>query len=136
VLPSIFDLLVGWIRCLPGEWQSWLESRLPELFLPQKLILKREKVGWEEEFDKEKRVYETLAPVQGRVVPLCYGQVKCHRTATTGARALLLSDIGGTSLHTKATRIVGMERLKEMLWVALRALAACGVAHDDYKLTN
>lgn len=136
VLPSIFDQLLGLIRHLPDKWQSWLETRLPELFLPQKLILKREKVDWEDKFDNEKRVYQALAPVQGRVVPRCYGQVNCPRTARTGTRALLLSDIGGMTLDRKATRHIGMERLEDMLWVALRAVAALGVGHDDYKLTN
>lgn len=136
VLPSIFDQLLGLIRHLPDKWQPWLESRLPELFLPQKLILKREKVNWEDNFDNEKRVYQALTPVQGRVVPRCYGQVKCPRTARTGTRALLLSDIGGMTLDRKATRSIGMERLEDMLWVAIRAVAALGVGHDDYKLTN
>lgn len=136
VLPSIFNQVLGLIRHLPDTWQSWLESRLPELFLPHKLVLKREKVNWEDEFDNEVRVYHALTPVQGRVVPRCYGQVKCPRTARTGARALLLSDIGGMTLDRKATRSIGMERLEDMLWVALRALAALGVGHDDYKLTN
>lgn len=136
MLSSIFDQLLGLIRHVPDQWQSWLESRLPELFLPQKLILKREKVNWEDNFDNGKRVYQALALVQGRVVPRCYGQVKCPRTATTGNRALLLSDIGGMTLDRKATRTIGMERLGDMLWVALRAIAALGVAYDDYKLTN
>ena len=136
ILPSIFDRLLGLIRYFPEKWQSWLESRRPELFLPQKVILKREKLDWEEEFDNEKSIYQALALVQGQVVPRCYGQVSLPRTAMTGPRALLLSDVGGASLHSKATRTVGMERLEGMLWVAFRAVAALGVAHDDYNLSN
>lgn len=127
---------MGLIRHLPDKWQSWLESRLPELFLPHKLILKREKVNWEDKFDNEKKVYQALAPVQGRVVPRYYGQVKCPRTARTDARTLLLSDIGGMTLDRKATRSIGIEYLEDILWVALRAIAALRVGHDDYKLTN
>lgn len=40
------------------------------------------------------------------------------------------------TLDRKATRSIGMERLEDMLWVALRAIAALGVGHDDHKLTN
>lgn len=39
-------------------------------------------------------------------------------------------------MDRKATRSIGIERLEDMLWVALRAVAALGVGHDDYKLTN
>ncbi|KAL2262683.1 hypothetical protein VTK26DRAFT_436 [Humicola hyalothermophila] len=51
-----------------------------------------------------------LAPVQGQVVPVCYGEASCAATEDTGPRALVLSDIGGIGL--------------------------LGVTHDDGKLDN
>jgi hypothetical protein len=99
--------------------------------------MKREKVNWEAEFDSEKNIYQALAPVQGRVVRRCYGPVHCPRTDETGPRALLLSDVGGISLHSRTTRSVGMERLKAMMpRAAFRAATAPNVAHDDYLPTN
>ena len=57
------------------------------------IILKVQKSGWDEEFDTEKAAYEKLKRLQGRVIPICYGQAQYE-----GTRALILSDIGGACI--------------------------------------
>lgn len=135
ILPSLLDrLLVRLLYLLPALLQKKLQSRWPEWFLPPKIVLKRQKIGWEEEFDKEIAIYRRLAPVQGTIVPVFYGEAVCPATDTTGTRALVLSDIGGVDLNEAS----GLEtsRVNSMLMDSLLALANLGVSHDDSKLDN
>ncbi|KAK4155047.1 hypothetical protein C8A00DRAFT_32132 [Chaetomidium leptoderma] len=107
VLPSWLDGLLWPLRLLPETLRSMLHSRWPEWFLPAaRIVLKRQKAGWDEEFDNERAVYQQRL-----------GPAECPVTAATGPRALVLSDIGGIGLH----------------W---RALTNLGVTHDDSKLDN
>lgn len=111
-----------------------LRSWWPEWVLPPEIVLKRQKIGWEEEFDNEIAIYRRLAPVQGTIVPVCYGEAVCSATDTTGTRALVLSDIGGVDLNEAGG--LGTYRVKSMLTDSLLALANLGVSHDDSKLDN
>ncbi|SPQ21176.1 a505a8da-e047-4946-99ab-bbf81f681c51 [Thermothielavioides terrestris] len=92
--------------------------------------------GWEDEFENEKAIYQRLAPVQGTVVPVCYGEASCPATDDTGPRALVLSDIGGIGLYEDAAGGLDTEHVEAMLLEALRALTNLGVTHDDSKLDN
>lgn len=113
-----------------------IKSWFPEWFLPSRIVLKRQKKDWDDEFDNEKAIYQTLAPVQGKAVPVCYGEAECTETETTGKRALVLSDIGGVSLHEDDARGLDVAELEGMLSEPFRALAVLKVSHDDYKLDN
>jgi hypothetical protein len=113
-----------------------LVTRWPEWFLPPKIVLKRQKVGWDEEFDNEKAIYQRLSPLQGTVVPVCYGEAVCPATETTTSRALVLSDVGGIGLYEDAAGGMETEHVEAMLVESLQALANLGVAHDDSKLDN
>src|SRR3569833_1974637 len=64
VLGRLFSLLH---LLLPRSWRDWLEARHPEFFLPPRVVMKREKISWKEEFDNERDIYKTSAPIQGRV---------------------------------------------------------------------
>ncbi|KAK4206522.1 hypothetical protein QBC37DRAFT_458617 [Rhypophila decipiens] len=90
-------------RCL----RSWAQSSFPEWFLPTNIVLKRQKDGWDEEFDAERSTYQDLACLQGIVIPTCYGQVQHD-----GKRALSLFE------------------------QALGTLASHGISHGDLKLDN
>jgi predicted Ser/Thr protein kinase len=121
---------------LPIALSNIVKDSYPEWFLPARIVLKRQKRGWEEEFDNEKAIYQALAPIQGKVVPVCYGEAQCSETETTGPRALVLSDIGGVSLSDSAAQGLGISELEKMLEESFRALSGCKVAHDDRNLDN
>ncbi|KAH6628907.1 hypothetical protein F5144DRAFT_605015 [Chaetomium tenue] len=80
---------------LPRVAQVWFQSCFHEWALPGQLVLKKQKDGWDEEFETEKATYAKLVPLQGVVIPRCFGQLRYE-----GTRALLLSDIGGVCLAT------------------------------------
>lgn len=102
-------------------------------------MLKRQKAGWDDEFDNEKAIYQRLAPVQGTVVPVCYGEASCPATdndTDTRPRALVLSDVGGIGLNEDAAGGLDTDHVEAMLLEALRTLTYLGVTHDDSKLDN
>lgn len=132
VCPTIFSRLISWLLLhLPEIWRDQLESWYPEWFLPSKLIMKREKDNWKEEFENEKNIYQLLRPVQGVFVPKYYGQVECP---STGVRALILSDVGGVPLGK--AKGLDPHHLKNMLEQATRAVIQLKVVHDDDTLDN
>ena len=93
--------------------------------------MKRQKRGWDEEFDTEKAVYEKLKCLQGLVIPVCYGQVWFD-----GSRALVLSDIGGACIAEPEGAVLQEADIKPLFHQALSALASQGISHDDVKLDN
>ena len=108
----------------------------PEWFLPLRIVLKRQKEGWEDEFDNEKSIYEALTPIQGKVVPVCYGEAECPETDMTGTRALVLSDVGGVSLHEDGAAGLTVQQVEAMLSESFSGLSNLQVSHDDFKLDN
>lgn len=84
----------------------------------------------------EVAIYKRLAPLQGTVVTICYGEVVCPATEATGTRALAFSDVGGVSLNEDAAGRLEPEHVENMLMEAQRALTDLGVCHDDGKLDN
>ena len=113
---------------------------MPEWFLPTRVILKRQKPQWEEEFEREKAIYEILRPAQGSVVPVCYGEVRCclgdDWHASPKRRSLILSELGGWDLNGDDCPKIAIPKLEKMLKDAFREMRNLGVVPDDLKLEN
>lgn len=75
---------------VPRPFAYWVQDRFPKWCLPEKIVFKKQKEGWDEELDREKAAYAKLRPIQGITVPRFYGA-----TAYNDTRAMILSDIGG-----------------------------------------
>ncbi|PNY21224.1 Uncharacterized protein TCAP_07277 [Tolypocladium capitatum] len=132
VYATALDRIVRTLLYLfPSALRSWVQGSFPEWALPTNIVLKKEKDDWEEEFDTEKATYEKLRCFQGHVIPICYGQIEYD-----GARALILSDIGGACLAEPEGVVLHEKELRPLLDQALSALASCGISHDDIKLDN
>jgi serine/threonine protein kinase len=128
VLQPVIQILLRW---LPSPLRSWIYSSFPEWFLPTNIILKKQKDGWDEEFDTEKAAYEKLKCLQGLVIPICYGQAQYK-----GTRALVLSDIGGSCVAEPKGAVLREQDIRPLFDQALSALASQGISHDDMKLDN
>ncbi len=132
VQPTFAQRLVQCLTHLfPSPIRSWIESRFPEWSLPRRLILKKQKEGWDEEFETEKETYTKLRPLQGTVIPRYFGELRYE-----GKRAILLSDIGGACLATPEGLLLEMDDFRRMMYEATEALARFGIVHDDIKLDN
>ena len=118
-----------WILLSAGG--TWIQTKFPEWFLPERIVLKFQKDNWEAEFDQEVAAYEKLRRLQGIIVPILYGIIDYNHT-----RALVLSDIGGSSLATPEGAVLDERDLHPLLYHALNSLAQLGVCHDDTKLDN
>ncbi|KAL2190507.1 hypothetical protein L209DRAFT_184802 [Thermothelomyces heterothallicus CBS 203.75] len=116
---------------LPRAAQVWFQSCFPEWALPGQLVLKKQKDGWDEEFETEKATYAKLAPLQDVVIPRCFGQLRYK-----GTRALLLSDIGGVCLATPEGGLLDLGDFRRMMRQALDAFLPFGILQDDSKLDN
>ncbi|KAK0633873.1 hypothetical protein B0T14DRAFT_533966 [Immersiella caudata] len=86
------------VRFLPNFAQAWMRTAFVEWLLPNHAVLKMRKQGGEgaivtELFETEAKVYDQLKPLQGVVVPRCYGQLRYN-----GSGALMLEHLGGISL--------------------------------------
>jgi hypothetical protein len=86
---------------LPTFAQAWVRSVFIERLLPEQVVVKIQKQcddRNEEEFianlfDTEAKVQDQLKPLQGVVVPRCYGQLRYN-----GSKPLMLEHLGGVSL--------------------------------------
>jgi tRNA A-37 threonylcarbamoyl transferase component Bud32 len=124
------------VKLLPEFAQSWAKNAFPEWFLPDHVVLKMEKPGEEKEimeemFDTEVKVYERLNPLQGVVVPRCYGCLRYN-----GSRALILQHLGGVSLVSPEAATLRLDELADLLQPCYQALHAFGVHYDDPQLAN
>ncbi|KAK3356300.1 hypothetical protein B0T25DRAFT_474174 [Lasiosphaeria hispida] len=137
IRPSMVASLVGsYVRLLPAFAQSWARTALPEWFLPDHVVLKQQKQGEEEIimaelFDTEVKAYGRLKPLQGVVIPTCYGRLHYN-----GTRALILEYLKGVSLSSPEGATLRLEELSTMLQPCYRALHAFDVHHDDPNLSN
>jgi hypothetical protein len=127
-LHPVIQILLRWI---PSPLRRWIYSSFPEWFLPTKIVLKKQKDGWDEEFDTEKAAYEKLKCLQGLVIPICYGLAQYE-----GTRALVLSDIGGSCVAEPKGAVLAEQDVRPLFDQALSALASQGISHDDMKLDN
>lgn len=128
IIQRFIQALVGFF---PPTIRAWFESSFPEWNLPSQVILKKEKDGWDKEFEMEKTTYTKLRPLQGTVIPKFFGELKYN-----DARALLLSDIGGVCLATPEGALLEVDDFRRMLRQALTALSQFGIVHGDEKLDN
>lgn len=85
----------------------------------------------DEEFENEKKMYKELGPLQGRVVPIMYGEATCQ-----GKPAILLSDVGGYALNDDDMPQVEEDDLRRMLKDAYKPLIELRIVQGDVKLGN
>ncbi|RSL54194.1 hypothetical protein BHE90_010152 [Fusarium euwallaceae] len=123
--------LMNLLLLLPIFLQVPIAAMFPGFFLPDRLVLKKAKEGWLEEFENEKLMYERLQSLQGRVIPRLYGEAECE-----GARALILSEITGIMPWEQKLPPLQADQFKELVETAFRELNALGLAYDDVKLDN
>ncbi|KAK0753516.1 hypothetical protein B0T18DRAFT_385553 [Schizothecium vesticola] len=82
ICPSTVASLIGsCVVRLPAFAASWVQAVLPEWFLPSHVVLKKQKEDGEamineERFDTEVKAYGRLTPLQGVVIPTCYGRLR------------------------------------------------------------
>jgi RIO-like serine/threonine protein kinase len=129
-------LIVCCIGLLPGIIQSWIQTTFPEWFLPNRVVLKEQKEGegemiMAELFDTEFKAYDRLKPLQGVVIPTCFGLLYYN-----GTRALIVDYLEGVSLSSPEGATLRVEELSTLLQPCYRALHAFGVHHDDPNLSN
>ncbi|EXL71706.1 hypothetical protein FOPG_12590 [Fusarium oxysporum f. sp. conglutinans race 2 54008] len=127
----IGGIIESFFRIISKATGSWLQSKFPEWFLPDKIVLKRQKENWEEEFDHEVIAYNRLRPIQGLTIPKLYGKIQYANT-----RALILSDIGGSGLSIPDGAVLDEQDIEPLLHQALSSLNEYGVCHDDTRLDN
>ena len=131
--PAVAIFAAEVLSLLPACARSWAELHFPEWFLPDRIVLKTCRTGDDiddevaaELFDTELKAYNRLRPLQGIVVPRCFGVAWYKDT-----RALVLADVGGHSLATPEAGTLTLEQLSAMLQECYRALHAFGVHQDD-----
>lgn len=128
---SVERTAIGLIRRLPKCFQDLIARFLPGLFLPDRIVLKKTKPGWEEEFENEKSTYERLESLQGRVIPKFYGEAKCE-----GSRALIFSEVVGIMPWEQPVPPLGVDEFMGLVEVVFQEFNAFGLAYDDVKLDN
>ncbi|KAJ4246235.1 hypothetical protein NW757_009688, partial [Fusarium falciforme] len=118
--------------------RSYVKSVFPEWFLLTNIVLKTERQGKEEEhgdpdelMDTEIRAYEQLKPVQGVVVPVYYGEVRCN-----GFRSMIVQDVGGASLREPEGILLELDEFARLLEECYVALISFGVNLEDSQLEN
>ncbi|KPM39094.1 hypothetical protein AK830_g7458 [Neonectria ditissima] len=137
--PSSAQRVIGLVTNLfPRRICSFVKSAFPEWFLPDNLILKKERDGKEDEYgdpdelmDMEVKAYKKLKSLQGIVIPNFYGQVRFNE-----ARAIILQDIGGVSLAEPAGATLDFDTFSTLLQECCCALQSCGVTPEDHQLGN
>ncbi|RKL03840.1 hypothetical protein BFJ68_g6672 [Fusarium oxysporum] len=128
-LHAAMGIIEPFFKIISKATGSWLQSKFPEWFLPDKIVLKCQKENWEEEFDHEVIAYNRLRPIQGLTIPKLYGKIQY-----TNTRALILSDIGGSSLSTPDGAVLDEQGIEPLLHQALSSLNEYGVCHDGVLL--
>lgn len=124
-------MLIVLILWLPIFIQTIIATIFPGLFLPDRVVLKKVKPGWLEEFDNEKHIYERLQSLQGRVIPHYFGEAQFE-----GTRALILSEVVGIMPWEQKLPPLQADEFKELVEVAFQELNAFSLAYDDIKLDN
>jgi len=129
IVQSVLRAVIG---CMPSAAQVWFRSSFPEWTLPPRLVLKKMKKGWDDEFDTEKATYAKLHSLQGVIIPKLFGELRYGNNT----RALLMSDIGGASLATPEGGMLGLDEFKRLIHQALGAFSHFRITQDDVKLDN
>lgn len=119
------------LNLLPAPARIWIETCFPEWTLPSRLVLKKQKDGWDDEFETEKATYAKLRSLQGVATPRLFGELRYENT-----RAILLSGIGGACLATPEGALLEMSDFRRLVYQAMDAFAPFGMLQDDNKLDN
>lgn len=100
--------------------------------LPQKIILKKKDDSCASRFETERRFYENVKELQERgLVPQYHGLVSIGDSP-----ALVLSDLGGTTLLHRPSLSLDENALRGNLRELLEAIRRAGVVHEDISLLN
>lgn len=133
ILRSSFDqAVISILLALPYSLQNLARTLVPGYFLPPRIVLKKIKPEWDDEFNNEVCMYKRLRPVQGHLVPICYGLAWCD-----GKRALVLSEIDGVlPFEQPLESPVDAAEFCRRLRVAYTELGTFGLMYGDPKLDN
>ena len=131
VLRSPFEqTLIALALRLPTFLQALIAILAPGLFLPQRIVLKKPKPGWQEEFENEKIMFQRLQSLQGHEIPKYYGEAKLEGTC-----ALVLSEVVGIMPWEQFPPLPADE-FKALVEVVFEKINAFGLAYDDVNLDN
>ncbi|KAK7420623.1 hypothetical protein QQZ08_010315 [Neonectria magnoliae] len=133
ILRSSFDrAVISTLLALPYTVQNLARALVPGYFLPSRVVLKKMKPEWDDEFDNEVCMYERLRPVQGHLIPICYGLAWCD-----GKRALVLSVVNGLlPFEQPLDSPLDAAEFCHRLRVAYSELGTFGLMYGDPKLDN
>lgn len=77
-------------------------------------------------------MYKRLIMVQGKQIPICYGEA-CY----DGTRALVLKDVDGVWLLDRSALVeTPEEQIKTMISESYSLFTDQGIGYDDWKLDN
>ncbi|RSL50051.1 hypothetical protein CEP51_015396 [Fusarium floridanum] len=124
-------IIIALILRLPMFLQSLPRALFPGFFLPDRVILKRLKPDWLDEFDNEKRIYERLKNLQGRMIPRLYGEARFE-----GTRALVLAEVLGIMPWEQELPPPKLEEFKALVEVVFRELNVLGLGYEDISMGN
>ena len=129
---STFDRAVlAAFRWLPASIRPLIQYLWPGYFLPNHLVLKKQKPGWEEEFEHEKAMYARLRSLQGHVIPIYYGEVQCD-----DGPGIIMEDVKGEVPFGQEKPFLSPDEFRRRLEVSLEAFRSFGLMTDDTKLAN
>lgn len=132
VIRTSFDrVVVALFHQLPQAIQSLAKCFAPGYFLPSRIVVKKLKSGWSDEFKNEKSMYERLLPLQGSLIPRCFGETTVH-----GTRALVLSEVNGIESCNQKFPCLEPSEFQRRIEEGFAELAKFGVAYGDLKLDN
>lgn len=133
ILRSQFDqAVISILLALPYVIQNLARALIPGHFIPSRIVLKKMKPEWDNKFNNEVRMYDQLRPVQGRLLPICYGLAWCD-----DKRALILSEVNGV-LPFKQPIDCPLDTAEfcRQLEAAENELGTFGLMYGDPKLDN
>ncbi|RTE80464.1 hypothetical protein BHE90_005072 [Fusarium euwallaceae] len=132
IIRSSFDhSVIALFRRLPLVIQSLVKSVVPSYFLPSRIVIKKLKPDWSDEFKNEKSMYERLLSLQGSLIPTCFGETTVHNT-----RALILSEVNGVEACNQEFPCLEPSEFQRRIEEAFAELAKFGLAYGDIKLDN
>ncbi len=125
------NIFLKLVSLLPLAIQRMARAIWPAYFLPDVVVVKKLKPQWDDGFQNEQDMYKKLEPIQGRVIPIFYGEAWCE-----GTRALILSEVQGLNSIKQGPGRLDLEEYGRRLEVACGELARYGVVLDDYNIPN
>ncbi|KAM0436600.1 hypothetical protein ACHAPT_002308 [Fusarium lateritium] len=124
--------VISILLALPYALQNLARVLVPGYFLPSRIVLKKMKPDWDDEFNNEVRMYERLRLAQGHLIPICYGVVWC-----AGKRAMILSEVDGVlPFEQPLNSPLDASEFSRRLRQAFTELGTFGLMYGDPKLDN